>query len=603
MPKTDIGNYKKLGIRYFLALTAIAAAIILSQAYLQNYISRQEDDSMEINLSGRQRMLSQRIAKSALLLTHDSDPKSKQLQYEELLQSAEEWTTAHLALQNGNEQLGLKGIDSSVLKSMYAELQRDFEAILKGVSLLKVEYAKDVPSEAIAKEALSLILKHEKAFLETMDRIVDRYEQDALAGISNLKRIELGLLILALLLILLEVTFIFIPSAQMIGETVQHLAEEEAKAKKMALELSSLYETLEQSFQDLAEAESEVEDHTVYLKCDIDGKVNHVSERFSEIMGEQDGPDSFFEWLSEQGYSQTFIQPIQGLLRDGKTWSGEIKCLNEEGDFIWLKVDIIPILNAQQKVDELLVVGINDTQNKEAKAKSQEINREKLEKRLKEQQYRSVLILEGQEEERKRISREMHDGIGQYLTALKYSLDGITGNKSEQKRLEHARKLLGDVIKEVRRISFNLTPVALSDYGLAAVLNKFSEEMSKVSKIPVLFENKTGFIGRLEPKVENNLYRIVQEAVNNAAKYSEATFIEIAISHNSRYLHLQVKDNGKGFDFKNLQAEGRLSASGHGIFNIKERVNFINGQFDLDTQPGMGTTITIDYPLEQNTQK
>lgn len=602
MPKTDIGNFKKLGIRYFLALTAIAAAIILSQAYLQNYISRQEDDSMEINLSGRQRMLSQRIVKSALLLINSPDAQSKQLYYEELRQSAQEWEIVHLGLQYGNEEMGLKGIDSPVLKSMYAELQPDFEAILQAVYRLLELYGKETTPESPDLEALQELLLHEKPFLETMDRIVDRYEQDALAGVSNLKRIELGLLILALLLILLEVTFIFIPSAQMIGETVQHLEEEEAKAKKMALELSSLYETLEQSFQDLAEAESEVEDHTIYLKCDLDGKVVHVSDTFKEIMGEQEDPNSYFEWLHAQGYAPLFTRPIQQLLQEGKTWSGEIKCLNEEGDFIWLKVDIVPVLDAHQQVSQLIVVGVNDTQNKEAKAKSQEINRAKLEKRLKEQQYRSVLILEGQEEERKRISREMHDGIGQYLTALKYSLDGINGAKSEQNRLEHARKLLVDVIKEVRRISFNLTPVALSDYGLAAVLNKFSEEMSKVSKIPVLFENKTGFIGRLEPKVENNLYRIVQEAVNNAAKYSEATRIEIAISHNSRYLHLQIKDNGKGFDFKNLQAEGRLSTSGHGIFNIKERVNFINGQFNLETNLGLGTTITIDYPLEHNTQ-
>jgi two-component system sensor histidine kinase DegS len=154
------------------------------------------------------------------------------------------------------------------------------------------------------------------------------------------------------------------------------------------------------------------------------------------------------------------------------------------------------------------------------------------------------------------------------------------------------------VIKEVRRISFHLTPVALSDYGLTSVLNKFSEEMTKISKIPVTFENPTGFMSRLEAKVENNIYRIVQEAVNNAIKYSEASEIKISLSHNSKYLHLEISDNGKGFDYQKLKEDGHFKASGHGIFNIKERVNFINGQFKMDTAPGKGTTLHIELPLE-----
>ena len=121
--------------------------------------------------------------------------------------------------------------------------------------------------------------------------------------------------------------------------------------------------------------------------------------------------------------------------------------------------------------------------------------------------------------------------------------------------------------------------------------------MSKISKIPITFENQTGFLSRLEPKIENNLYRIVQEAVNNAIKYSEASEIKILLSHNSKYLHLEIKDDGKGFDYEKLDKNGYFNATGHGIFNIKERVNFINGHFQLETSPNNGTSISIDLPL------
>src|SRR5690606_30924543 len=138
----------------------------------------------------------------------------------------------------------------------------------------------------------------------------------------------------------------------------------------------------------------------------------------------------------------------------------------------------------------------NESEKKEAEAISREINKEKIEKKVKEQQFRSALILEGQEEERKRISRDMHDGVGQLLSAMKFNLEGIhtVSTDFERKKLEASKELLKNVIKEVRRISFNLTPSALSDYGIVPVLNKFCREIRKISDLQVTFENKTGFL-------------------------------------------------------------------------------------------------------------
>lgn len=603
--KKDQG-YKKfedLRWRYLLALSAIALTILFSQAILQYYISQQEDDSKEVNLSGRQRMLSQRIAKSALLLFSVETFQNKEVYFSELNQSLLEWTKAHHALQSGDSKLGVKGTENKTIQDLFLQIQPNFEAIVKGGGELLNQKSEilsgDYPENL--KTSLFAILANEAGFLEGMDKIVYEFDRQAQEKVARLRKTELILLGIALFLIFMEVRFIFWPSARLIKSNFQNLAEKESAARTMALEISALYDSLEKSYLELAEAEVEVEDLTLFANCSSKGDFFSFSEKFVEVMKfESDKPSNFFDWLANQGYDARFIDKVKDIVTEGKTWEGDIKLINEEGDFVWLKLHLVPLLGQESQVEALLMVSVDETEVKEAHAKSQEIHKNKLEKRLKEQQYRSALILEGQEEERRRISRDLHDGIGQYLTALKYSLDGINGVKTyqEEKRLEVSKKLIGDVIKEVRRISFHLTPVALSDYGLTSVLNKFSEEMTKISKIPVQFENPTGFISRLEPKVENNIYRIVQEAVNNAIKYSEATEIRITLSHNSRYLHLEISDNGKGFDYQKLKDDGHFKASGHGIFNIKERVNFINGQFSMETSSGQGTTIHIELPLE-----
>ena len=132
------------------------------------------------------------------------------------------------------------------------------------------------------------------------------------------------------------------------------------------------------------------------------------------------------------------------------------------GDFIWLELFIIPSKINQN--EDYKIIARNITDFKEAKIRSREINSAKIEQRVKEQQYRSVLILEGQEEERQRLGREIHDGLGQMLTALKLSLESLTPDNSihTKKRLTDTKELLKSTLREVRRLAFNLTPTSLS---------------------------------------------------------------------------------------------------------------------------------------------
>ena len=587
-------KFEKLGRYYLIALCAIAMAIILSQVLVQKFISDQESDSELVNLSGRQRMLSQKISKSALLMGTLTTQDERASLLDDFQNSLLTWRQSHQWLQKQTNSKTITDLFSQInpLHQEMADAADRIVVALSGRSKISPDIKKDIDT----------IILYEGRFLEGMDAIVNQFDEEARSKVNNLKNISVFLTAVSLGIILFEIFFVFFPSARSIRKTVQKLSASQEKSKAMTLELSALYSSLEQAYQDLLEVDVVVEDFTVYAKCDLAGNFLDFSNRFERVMEfEEPKPANFFDWLNEQGYDQEYLQSIRGLVLSGKSWSGELKVVNTSGDFIWLKINIIPTMDELGEVETLMIIGTDETEKKEAEAISREINKERIEKKVKEQQFRSALILEGQEEERKRISRDMHDGVGQLLSAMKFNLEGIqtVSTATEKEKLETSRELLKKVIREVRRISFNLTPSALSDYGIVPVLNKFSREITKIADLQVTFENRTGFLSRLEGKVENNLYRIVQEGVNNAIKYSQAKEVKIVLSHNSQYLHLEISDDGVGFDMGELEAKGHFSASGHGIFNIRERANFINGQCEITSLKGKGTTISIQVPLDQ----
>lgn len=383
--------------------------------------------------------------------------------------------------------------------------------------LQQVKQQPDLPTPAL-QPAIDSILRYEPSFLATMDNIVFEYADEAKNRILYLKNIELVLVGVALTMIVFELLFIFRPTARRIRETMSELVASEKLAKDMTRELGVLYESLENSYQELAEVETEELSPTVYATTDRQGNFRYVAELFTNALeyDVQRASPNLFDWLEQQRYGQEQVDTIRRTVGEGKPWRGEVKAVSQSGDFIWLDTYLVPVLNEQQRTSELRVICTNQTHRKEAKARSHEITREKIEKKLKEQRFRSILILEGQEEERRRISRDIHDGIGQLLTALKYKIEGINltpGVPEREDKVEEIKDLLVQVIREVRRVSFNLNPSALNDYGLVPVIKRFCGEASRMSDREVTFENATGFINRLDKNVESNLYRIVQEAV------------------------------------------------------------------------------------------
>ncbi len=586
-------RFRRLGLFYLIALGCIALSILVSQLLVQTSINRQQDDARVINVAGRQRMLSQKISKVALKLQNQGVPNSDDLT--ELKEALTLWTLSHEGLIKGESTLGLGGSPSLIIQKMFSEISLHYDIIRNNASALLDIGVKGKEKMLYVQE----ILQHEGAFLEGMDRIVFQYDYEAQEKVKDLRKKELYLFVISLLIIILELIFVFAPLARHIRRTVQHLTESEASSQNMLREISKLYEELGNHYQDLEAVNITPESPSLYASINSSGTFTYLSDQFISIMeySEKSPPQNIQELLKTSKYQSDFAEGLQKIFRERKNWTGELCLINEPGDLCWFETHFIPT----HPTDEIKMVARDITQFKEAKLRSRELNKERIEKSVKAQQYRSALILQGQEEERKRLSQELHDGVGQMLSAMKFLLESLPASSGPQrKRLIDAKSLMKSIIQEVRRVSFNLTPSSLSDFGLVPAIHKFCEEIDAVTKTDIQFMNETRFINRLDASVETNLYRIIQEAVNNALKYAKSSKITVKFNHTMRVLNISIADDGKGFNYHRVEKSGHFEKAGHGIFNMKERAAYIGGTLEIKTEIEKGTKILVNIPLNQN---
>ena len=213
-----------------------------------------------------------------------------------------------------------------------------------------------------------------------------------------------------------------------------------------------------------------------------------------------------------------------------------------------------------------------------------------------EKQEFGLRIIEAQEEERKRLSREIHDGPAQMLANVMMRSELIERVSRERgmdealKEIKDLRIMVRSALYEVRKIIYDLRPMALDDLGLIPTLKRYLVTTEEYNKIPIKFVN-IGEEKRLSPRFEVALFRLVQEAVQNAIKHADANEIQVKIELRKQSGKIIVKDNGKGFDTTNKK-DGSF-----GIMGMKERIELLKGEITFDSSLGKGTTITIDVPL------
>jgi len=229
-----------------------------------------------------------------------------------------------------------------------------------------------------------------------------------------------------------------------------------------------------------------------------------------------------------------------------------------------------------------------------AQAEAERAERERL------RQFYLKRVIQAQEEERKRLARELHDETGQALASLMVGLrtvEEVMTLEEAHQRLQDLRQVLSATLERVRHLAFELRPSVLDDLGLVAALRRYAQEHQERFGIATEFQ-AVGLDGqRLPPEVETTVYRIVQEAMTNAVRHAACAHISVLLQMHHRHLSVIVEDDGRGFDVQRVldQEAGRSKL---GLYGMRERAELIGGSLDIESEPGAGTTVYLRVPLE-----
>ncbi len=213
----------------------------------------------------------------------------------------------------------------------------------------------------------------------------------------------------------------------------------------------------------------------------------------------------------------------------------------------------------------------------------------------KESQEFGLKIIEAQEDERRNLSREMHDGPAQMLANVMIRSE-IVGKTFREKGIEEGLKevrtmkeMVRQSLYEVRRVIYDLRPMALDDLGLVPTLRKYLATTEEYHQVRIEFITR-GKEERFLQKFETAAFRLIQEAVQNAIKHAEPTVIRVVYENTPQFLNLHINDNGKGFD-PSEKRDGSF-----GIIGMRERIDMLNGKLEIDSKPGGGTKVKIALP-------
>jgi signal transduction histidine kinase len=216
---------------------------------------------------------------------------------------------------------------------------------------------------------------------------------------------------------------------------------------------------------------------------------------------------------------------------------------------------------------------------------------------LRQQELRNHAIIEAEEKERIRIARDLHDGVGQQLSAVKMNLSALetefpAGDIAREDKMRSALALVDEAVKEVRAVSHNMMPNALLRSGLSTAVREFVNRISATDALKVDLQI-VGLNDRLEGVTETVLYRVLQECVSNIVKHAQAGRIAIQLIRHDKHLNMLIEDNGRGFDTSRSN-----DFAGIGLRNIISRVQYLGGQVEFDSTPGRGTTVVVNVPLK-----
>ena len=225
-----------------------------------------------------------------------------------------------------------------------------------------------------------------------------------------------------------------------------------------------------------------------------------------------------------------------------------------------------------------------------------ELERQRASQKL---QVLSHRLVEVQESERRHIARELHDEIGQNLTAAEMNLQAalkLPANPALERRLEQSIKAVEQVLEQVHDLSLSLRPSMLDDLGLEPTLRSYTHRQAELTGLKAEFQ-PADLDRRLDAVIETECFRIAQEALTNVVRHSQAKAVTVELSRKNGHLHLAVRDNGIGFDVSTLREQAVLGAS-LGLLSMEERAALAGGGLRFNSAPGKGTEVIAWFPLK-----
>lgn len=341
---------------------------------------------------------------------------------------------------------------------------------------------------------------------------------------------------------------------------------------------------LRATLKELRDVKAALDEHSIVAITDPSGKITYVNDKFCAISKfpreELIGQDHRI--INSGHHPKEFFRGLWATIGRGKVWRGEIKNRAKDGSYYWVDTTIVPFLSDSGRPIQYVAIRTDITQRKLDESEHKRLELE---------------ILAVSERERYSIGADLHDNLGQRLTALELMCAALKADAADrpdlQKPLDTMGKMLRETISQTRYLARGLVPVGEEPEALMIGLSELAERTNALGKITCRVRAPDHLVLD-DPVVAGHLYRIVQEAVNNAVKHAEATRVLISLRQTAHALVLEVTDNGKGLRRKASEKRGL----GMGVMH--HRASVIGGTLTVTSRRGEGVVIRCLLPVKIN---